>query len=60
MRSREPIDNFQAYLRELTDGCGAEREIGEWFRFYNDMRTHSSLNGCTPGEVYRSEWGAAA
>ena len=46
-------------LRELTDRCDAEREIGEWFSFQNDMRSQSSLNDCTQDAVYRSEWGAA-
>ena len=26
------------YLRELPDGCAAEREIGDWFDFYNHAR----------------------
>ena len=32
------------YLRELSDGHTAERVIGDWFRFYNQARPHSSLD----------------
>ncbi len=28
------------YLHELTDGCKAERVIGEWIGFYNTERPH--------------------
>ena len=48
------------YLRELADGRDAAREISAWFRFYNEVRPHSSLGGRTPGEVYRGGIGEAA
>ena len=48
------------YLRELPDGRAAEREIGDWFDFYNQVRPHSSLDGRAPGEVYRDKRGKAA
>ena len=38
------------YLHELSDGRDAERVIGSWFGFYNDVRPHSSLDGRTPGD----------
>ena len=41
------------YLHELRDGIEAERIIGSWIDFYNEVRPHSSLGGRTPGEVYR-------
>ncbi len=40
------------YLHELTDGFHAERVIGEWIRFYNAERPHSSFDGRTPAEAY--------
>ncbi len=40
------------YLHELTDGFHAEQVIGEWIRFYNAERPHSSLDGRTPAEAY--------
>ena len=48
------------YLRELADGRAAEREIDDWFRFYNHVRPHSSLEGRTPCEAYRDKWRKAA
>ncbi|WP_419161470.1 IS3 family transposase [Candidatus Palauibacter sp.] len=46
------------YLHELRDGLDAERIIGSWFDFYNEVRPHSSLGGRTPGEAYRNGEGA--
>ena len=40
------------YLHEMTDGFVAERVIGDWLDFYNDVRPHSSLGGKTPTEIY--------
>ena len=42
------------YLHELTDGFHAERIIGAWIGFYNTERPHSSLDGRTPAEAYRT------
>ena len=41
------------YLHELRDGLQAERIVGSWIDFYNEVRPHSSLGGRTPGETYR-------
>ena len=40
------------YLHEMTDGFVAERVIGDWLGFYNEVRPHSSLGGDTPAEIY--------
>ena len=40
------------YLHELRDGLDAERIIGSWIDFYNEVRPHSSLGGRTPGDAY--------
>ena len=42
------------------DGRDAAREISARFRSYNEVRPHSSLGGCTPGEIYRGGIGEAA
>ena len=41
------------YLHELRDGLDAERIVGTWVDFHNEVRPHSSLGGRTPGEAYR-------
>ena len=46
------------YLHELRDGLDAERIIGSWIDFYNEVRPHSSLGRRTPGEAYRNGEGA--
>ena len=48
------------YLREITDGPDAERVVGSWVAFYNELRPHSALGGRTPGEAYRTALGEAA
>ena len=44
----------------MADGRDAERVVGSWLGFYNELRPHSSLDGRTPGEVYRGALGEAA
>ena len=39
--------------RKRRDGLDAERIIGSWIDFHNEVRPHSSLRGRTPGEAYR-------
>ena len=46
------------YLHELRDGLDAERIIGSWIDFYNEVRPHSSLGGRTPADAYRGGMGA--
>ena len=46
------------YLHELRGGLDAERIIGSWIDFYNEVRPHSSLGGRTPGDAYRNGTGA--
>lgn len=41
------------FLHEPRDGLVAERIIRSWVSFYNEVRPHSALGGCTPREAYR-------
>ena len=47
------------YLHELRNGLDAQRIIGSWIDFYNEVRPHSSLGGRTPGDAYRQDKEAA-
>ena len=40
------------YLKAFKDGRQARQDIGEWIKFYNQSRPHSTFNGRTPEEVY--------
>ena len=40
------------YLNEIRDGFEAKRLIGDWIKFYNDERPHSSLADNTPKIAY--------
>ena len=40
------------YLHELADGFAAQRLIGDWMTYYNEVRPHSALAGGTPAEAY--------
>lgn len=54
-RSQRPValpKHQSVYVRELADSRDATCEISASFRFYNEVRTHSSLDGRTSREVY--------
>ncbi len=45
----------EIYLRDYTLVPEARRGIGNWFRFYNQQRSHQSLDYRTPAELYRGK-----
>ncbi len=42
----------EVYLKAYDTPLQAEREIGHYFRFYNERRRHQALGDLTPNEVY--------
>ncbi len=45
----------EIYLHDYQDGIEAYFALDKYFRFYNEERTHSSLDYKTPAEVYYSQ-----
>ena len=43
----------EVYLKAYASAGEARRELGAYFRFYNDQRPHQALGYRTPGEVFR-------
>lgn len=44
----------EVYIKSYDDGRDAWRSLDKYFRFYNEQRPHSSLDGKTPREVFES------
>ena len=42
----------EVYLKAYETPRQAEREIGNYFQFYNTRRRHQALEDLTPDEVY--------
>jgi len=42
------------YLRDYRSVPEVEQGLGDYFRFYNHERPHSSLDGRTPAQVHGS------
>ena len=42
----------EVYLKAYADAREARRELGAYFRFYNEQRPHQALGYRTPAEVY--------
>ena len=43
------------YLKGYEDMIQLKAGLKEYFEFYNHKRPHSSLDGCTPAEVFAAE-----
>ena len=46
----------EVYLKAYASAGEARRELGAYFRFYNDQRPHQALEYRTPGEVFSEGW----
>ena len=46
----------EVYLKAYAGAGEAQRELGAYFRFYNDQRPHQALGYRTPGEVFSEGW----
>lgn len=44
----------EVYIKSYDDGRDAWRSLDKYFRFYNEQRPHSSLDGKTPRQVFES------
>ena len=42
----------EVYLKAYANASEARRELGAWFRFYNDQRPYQALTYRTPAEVF--------
>ncbi len=45
----------EVYLKAYANATEARRELGEYFRFYNNRRPHQALDYRTPAEVFYGE-----
>ena len=45
----------EVYLKAYVNAVEARRELGAYFRFYNDQRPHQALGYRTPAEVFHQE-----
>ena len=46
----------EVYLKAYANSSEARRELGAYFRFYNDQRPHQALGYRTPGEEFSEGW----
>lgn len=45
----------EVYLKEYLHAVAGRQHLGNYFKFYNEERRHSALDGKTPAEVYRQK-----
>ena len=43
----------EVYLKAYADAREARMALGDYFRFYNDLRPHQALGYLTPAEVFQ-------
>ncbi len=45
----------EVYLKAYVNAVEARRELGAYFRFYNNLRPHQALGNRTPTEVFHMD-----
>ena len=50
----------EVYLKAYGNASEARRELGTYFRFYNDHRPHQALGYRTPADVFHGAGNASA
>ena len=45
----------EVYLKAYVNAVEARRELGAYFRFYNNLRPHQALGYRTPAEVFHGD-----
>ena len=45
----------EVYLKAYANAVEARRELGAYFRFYNNLRPHQALGYRTPAEVFHAD-----
>ena len=53
------VKHDEVYLRSYVSLLDAQGHLEKFFKFYNELRPHSSLADATPGETYRATLPAA-
>ena len=48
------MGSTSVYLKAYANSSEADRELGAYFRFYNDQRPHQALGYQTPAEVFHA------
>ena len=51
-RLRRTVKYEEVYLKAYTSASEARKEMGTYFRFYNNQRPHQALGYRTPAEVF--------
>ena len=45
----------EVHLKAYDSGANARRELGSYFRFYNNQRPHQALGYRTPAELFHTD-----
>ncbi len=54
-RLRRTVKNEEVHLKAYDNAAIAKKELGAYFRFYNNQRSHQTLGHRTPAELFHSD-----